>query len=140
MVQADLPLPRIVSGPAAPTTALPERFPSGGEEAARLTERLGQAAQVAGRLCHDYGNMLTGVLGFSELAAAHVATGTLAHQYLGEVRDVAAEGAAWLKKLAYFCRGRSAEFTPANLYVAVAEAESRRGPADAPYLQTELPP
>ena len=73
MVQADLPLPRIVSGPAAPTTALPERFPSGGEEAARLTERLGQAAQVAGRLCHDYGNMLTGVLGFSELAAAHVA-------------------------------------------------------------------
>src|SRR5437870_1018497 len=139
MVYADSSLSLLVSGPGAPTPALPERFPSSCEEALQLTERLRQAAQVSSRLCHDFGNLLTGVLGFSELAAGQVANGTLAHQYLGEVRDVAAEGAAWLKKLAYFCRGRPADFAPASIYAAFAEQESPKAADGVELLPMDLP-
>jgi len=138
MVQADSSLPLIAPGPTAPNPALPERLPRSGEEAAQLTERLQQAAQVTSRLCHDFGNLLTGVLGFSELAATHVSGGTVANQYLGEVRQVAVDGAAWLKKLAYFYRARPAEFTPANLYAAVADEESQT--SGIATLQVDLPP
>src|SRR4051794_24681748 len=37
-----------------------------------VDQRLEQAAQITSRLSHDFGNLLTGVLGFSELALAQV--------------------------------------------------------------------
>ena len=121
-----------------PSAMAADGIPSGPEDAAQLTEQLRLTAQVTSRLSHDFGNLLTGILGFSELAAANVAPGTLVQQYLGEVRDVAVDGAAWLKKLALFCRGRGADFAPANLYAALADVETQWESGDRP--QIDLPP
>src|SRR5207302_5159549 len=98
--------------------------------------RLGQGAHVASRLSHDFGNLLTGILGFTELALAQAGAGTLAHRYLSEVWDVARGGADWLKKLNLFCRRHAFEFMPTGLPGALAEEEARLGPgrwrADVP--------
>src|SRR5437868_1053231 len=49
-------------------------------------QRLEDAATVVRRLAHDFGNVLTGILGFSELALAQqVPANTPLHGYLNEV-------------------------------------------------------
>jgi signal transduction histidine kinase len=107
---------------------------------ARTVERLELAAQVTGRLSHDFGNLLTGVLGFTELALARMPTDTLAHRYLTEVWDVARGSAAWLKRLNYFCRGHAPEFTPAGLPGVVAEEEARLRAAGLARWHADVPP
>jgi signal transduction histidine kinase len=119
--------------------------PCRAESSAELDARLHEASHVASRLSHDFGNLLTSVLGFSELALNQVGQDTLAHRYINEVWDVARGGAEWLKKLNFFCRRNPATFTPASLASALAEEEARLGaqksapwhadvPADLPAL------
>jgi CheY-like chemotaxis protein len=110
----------------------PDAAPEGVED------RLAQAAQVASRLSHDFGNVLTGVLGFTELALGQVTPGTRAHRYLQEVWDAARGGAEWLNKLNYFCRRSPPDFTPTGLPGALAEEQARRGPAAASW-QADIP-
>jgi signal transduction histidine kinase len=105
----------------------------------QVSKRLGDATQVASRLSHDFGNLLTGILGFTELALSQAAAGTLVHQYLGEVWDVARDGAEWLKKLNYFCRRSSVEYTPAGLPGALAAEAARVGTAEAATWQVHVP-
>ena len=102
-------------------------------------ERLAQGAVVASRLSHDFGNVLTGVMGFTELALGQVAAGTRAQAYLQEVWDVTGSGADWLKKLNYFCRRNPPEFTPTGLPGALAEEEARLGNAVAPAWHADIP-
>src|SRR5260370_3006376 len=109
------------------------------ERPEQIAERLRQAAHVASRLSHDFGNLLTSILGFSELALTQVPQGTLAMSYVREVFDVARDGADWLQKLNYFCRRGVPEFTPAGLPGVVAEEEARLGPADAVRLHADMP-
>jgi signal transduction histidine kinase len=107
-----------------------------GRSPGQMNEQLGQAAHVASRLSHDFGNLLTGILGFTELALAQASAGTLTHRYLSEVWDVARGGADWLKKLNLFCRRQAFEYMPTGLPGALAEEEARLGPgrwrADVP--------
>lgn len=105
----------------------------------RVEERLRQGAMVASRLAHDFGNLLTGVLGFTELALAQVADGTRAQDYLREVWNVARDGAEWLKKLNFFCRRNPPEFTPTGLPGALAEEQVRLGAAAGPPIQADIP-
>src|SRR5207253_5621549 len=106
---------------------------------ALINERMREAASVASRLSHDFGNLLTPILGFSELALSQVAAGTLAHRYLTEVWEVARGGADWLKKLNFFCRRTVPEFTPAGLPGALAEEEARLGRGGPPPWHAEIP-
>src|SRR5262249_16217087 len=41
-------------------------------ERARLQDRLESAAQLTGKLAHDFGNVLTGILGFAELSLSQL--------------------------------------------------------------------
>src|SRR5260221_5101716 len=109
------------------------------ESPEQIAERLCEAARVASRLSHDFGNLLTSILGFSELALTQVPQGTVAHRYVTEVFDVACDGADWLKKLNYFCRQGAPDFTPAGLSGAMAEEEARLGPAEAVRLHADIP-
>jgi CheY-like chemotaxis protein len=109
------------------------------ESPEEITERLSQAARVASRLSHDFGNLLTSILGFSELALTQVQPGTVVHRYITEVFDVGRDGADWLQKLNYFCRCGVPDFTPAGLSGAFAEEEARLGPAEAVRLHADIP-
>jgi signal transduction histidine kinase len=110
------------------------------ERAARERAWLDQAAHITSRLSHDFGNVLTSVLGFTELARMQVGGG-VARQYLDEVWDAARGGADWLKKLHFFCRRTTPDYTPASPAEAVA-TEAARARTDWPggvTLETRVP-
>ena len=112
------------------------------ERAARQ-RRLEAAAAVTRRLAHDFGNVLTGILGFGELSLAQPmpADSTL-HRYLTEIHRGAQGGAVWTQQLRLFSRRGPFAARPAALAAAVAEEEARLRPlwgGDAG-LRVALPP
>jgi len=58
----------------------------------RLCQRVADAAALAGRLAHDFDNLLMGILGFAELAQAETPAGTPAREYVAELYKVARRG------------------------------------------------
>lgn len=94
-------------------------------------QRLEAAARLVRRLAHDFGNILTGILGFSELALAQqLSPGSPLHAYITEVYRGAQNGAQYTNQLRLFARrqatanNRSCFLTP-----ALAEEETRLRPA-----------
>jgi signal transduction histidine kinase len=116
-------------------------------ERAIRQERLEDAAAVARRLAHDFGNFLTGILGFSELALTQQANArTPLHSYLSEVYRSAENGARYTHRLHLFSRrqkpsGRSCSL-PEVLDQEIQEQQKQnatiqfytRVPADTPPL------
>jgi two-component system cell cycle sensor histidine kinase/response regulator CckA len=58
----------------------------------RLCQRVADAASLAGRLAHDFDNLLMGILGFAELAQSETPAGTPAREYVAELYKVARRG------------------------------------------------
>jgi signal transduction histidine kinase/CheY-like chemotaxis protein len=83
--------------------------------------QLEQAALLTSRLSHDFGNFLTGIMGFTELSLAQLPANTPAARYLQEVLDAARQGAKWIHKLHEFCRRNLPEHWPAPLPALVSE-------------------
>jgi signal transduction histidine kinase len=73
-------------------------------DVARRTALMDQAAWMAGRLAHDFGNVLTGILGFTELTVAQLAPNSPPHRYMTEVWQAARAGAGWVHQLQMFGR------------------------------------
>jgi signal transduction histidine kinase/ActR/RegA family two-component response regulator len=89
-------------------------------------QRLETAAAVTRRLAHDFGNVLTGILGFTELALAQqVPANTPLHTYLQEVYRAAQAGAQLTSHLRLFSRRQSATSRSCPLPVVLAEQEAR---------------
>jgi signal transduction histidine kinase len=66
-------------------------------------QRLEAAASLVRRLAHDFGNVLTGILGFSELALAQpLAPSSPLHAYLKEIHRGAQNGAHYTNQLRLF--------------------------------------
>jgi signal transduction histidine kinase/FixJ family two-component response regulator len=105
-------------------------------------QRLEAAARVVRRLAHDFGNVLTGILGFSELALTQqVASGTALHAYLTEVYRGAQNGAQFTNQLRLFARRQNSNTRSCNPAQVVWEEESRLrgGLAKEANLKVELP-
>ncbi|HZZ81167.1 MAG TPA: ATP-binding protein [Gemmataceae bacterium] len=94
-------------------------------DAAIVAQRLEQAAHVTGRLTHDFGNYLTGIMGFTELSLSQTALDSTLHRYLQEVLDSAKQGAAWIHRLHGFCRRGDATCWPTQLATVLAQEEAR---------------
>jgi signal transduction histidine kinase/CheY-like chemotaxis protein len=111
------------------------------ERAARQ-QRLETAADLARRLAHDFGNVLTGILGFTELALTQqVHADSPLHTYLLEVQRSAQSGAQMTHLLRQFSRrqapaGRSCLLHPV---LTAEEARLRALPPPAPSLHLSLP-
>ena len=67
-------------------------------------QRIRDAANVAGRLAHDFGNVLTGFLGFSELAMAQMTPNSPAYRYLQEGYRAAQQGTQLVNQVRLFSR------------------------------------
>jgi signal transduction histidine kinase len=65
---------------------------------------MAQATLICSRLAHDFGNILTGVLGFSELLLMQYPQGSDSHTYINEVHQSAKKGAYWVQMLQLFSR------------------------------------
>jgi len=89
-------------------------------------QRLEAAANLVRRLAHDFGNVLTGILGFSELALAQqIPTGTPLHAYLTEVYRGAQNGAQYTNQLRLFARRQTTTNRSCILSAVLAEEETR---------------
>jgi signal transduction histidine kinase/CheY-like chemotaxis protein len=103
--------------------------------------RLETAAQTAGRLAHDFGNVLTGILGFSELSLAQrPGADAPLFRYLREIHQAAQTGAHLTQQLRQFSRRAAAAVRPCDLK-AVVEGELTRLDAagDRPSVLATLP-
>jgi CheY-like chemotaxis protein/nitrogen-specific signal transduction histidine kinase len=89
-------------------------------------ERLETAALVSRRLAHDFGNVLTGILGFTELALIQqVPSNTPLHSHLQEVYRAAQTGAQYTQQLRLFSRRQSTSSRATALPALLAEQEAR---------------
>ena len=93
-------------------------------------QRMDASARIVRRLAHDFGNILTGILGFSELSLAHqLAPSSPLHAYLTEIHRGAQNGAQYTNQLRLFARRQTTLSRSCNLAAVLAEEETRLNPA-----------
>jgi signal transduction histidine kinase/CheY-like chemotaxis protein len=73
----------------------------------RWQRQLEEAAAVTGRLAHDFGNVLTGVLGFADLALAQISSASPLYRLVKEMYQAAQQGARMVQRLSLFSQRRS---------------------------------
>jgi signal transduction histidine kinase len=91
--------------------------PLPGPELRSRQEHLETASVVAGRLAHDFGNILTGILGFAELAQLRLPADAASQRYLSGVLRSGEQAKQLLSRLSLFGRclsspGQSSHLAP----------------------------
>jgi signal transduction histidine kinase/ActR/RegA family two-component response regulator len=110
-------------------------------------QNLEVSAAVTRRLAHDFGNVLTGILGFTELALAQqVPANTSLHSYISEVYRAAQAGAQLTQQLRLFSRRQAGSSRSCPVNAVLTEQETRLCAAREAgvnlrlNLPTDLPP
>jgi signal transduction histidine kinase len=106
-------------------------------------QRLDDAAEVVRHLAHDFNNVLTSVLGFTELSLTQLAPGSPLHGLLTEVYTAAQQGGRLINRLSFFSTRKTVrDSVTASLRQAAEEQEHRLRQAwgDAIALEIQLPP
>jgi signal transduction histidine kinase len=91
----------------------------------RLYQRLGDAAVIAGRLGHDFDNLLQGIIGFSDLTLPLVPPGTQAASFIAEIGKVGQRGIQFTQQLHHLSRSGQVKPTPGSISLAVSKEEAR---------------
>jgi signal transduction histidine kinase/ActR/RegA family two-component response regulator len=106
-------------------------------------QRMDVVSRLVGRLAHDYGNVLTGILGFTELSLAQPisATSPLA-TYLKEVHRAAQNGGRLTQQLRTCCHRHPMKTRPCPLsFILSGElARLQQGDDPRPQVRLTLPP
>lgn len=90
-------------------------------------QRMDGVARVVRRLAHDFGNILTGILGFSELALTQqAAPHSPLHLYLTEIHRGAQNGAQYTDQLRLLARRQTAGNRSCHLADVLAESNRER--------------
>jgi signal transduction histidine kinase/CheY-like chemotaxis protein len=93
------------------------------------------AARVASRLAHDFGNVLTGIIGFCDLSLALKAPPeSQLSRYLRELQRCAQNGAELTHLLRLFCRRQVGGVQPCETTAVVAEEAARQTPPGGPFV------
>jgi signal transduction histidine kinase len=103
----------------------------------RLYQRLGDAAVIAGRLAHDFDNLLQGIIGFSDLTLPLVPAGTQAAGFVAEIGKVGQRGIQFTQQLHHLSRSGQVKPTPGAVPLAVAKEEARLRQATPAGLRVE---
>ncbi|MBI4470840.1 MAG: PAS domain S-box protein, partial [Acidobacteria bacterium] len=74
------------------------------EEQLRQAQKMESIGTLAGGIAHDFNNILTGILGFTDLAMAEASTAGPAHSHLQQIRQLADRAAALTRQLLTFAR------------------------------------
>lgn len=104
--------------------------------------RLEQAAGLSARIAHDYGNVLTSLLGFAELGLAELNPSDRGVYYLTEIRRAAEEGARFTNRLRQFGRPGQSTSAPVPLDLVLRDEVRRltRETNDGITVRLVLPP
>lgn len=106
-----------------------------------LERRLEDAAGVARWLAHDFGNVLTGILGFSGLCLAELPAGTPGREHLLEVLKAAHSGRTLIERLRAYSQRGAGTSARSDLAQAVTLEATRLRPlwGDGVELRNEVP-
>lgn len=75
-----------------------------GVDSQALWSHLQNASTIAGRIAHDFGNILTGVIGFTDLSQPHVPAGSQLESYLHGIAKSGVRGSEFVQQLHQFQR------------------------------------
>jgi signal transduction histidine kinase/CheY-like chemotaxis protein len=101
-------------------------------------QRLEDVAGVVRRLAHEFGNVLTTILGFTELGLNQAHPGSPLHGYLQEVHRGAEQGADLTARLGLFSRRGPAPQTATPLALVLGPEVERLRAAWAPAVRLEV--
>ncbi|HEV3436342.1 MAG TPA: HAMP domain-containing sensor histidine kinase, partial [Gemmata sp.] len=108
----------------------------------KLCTRLADAAVIAGRMAHDFDNILTGIIGFSDLTLPMLPPGSQAASFVAEIGKVGQRGIVFTQQLHQLSRSGQVKPQPTTVLVAAAKEEARIKPLMSPNVRIEkdLPP
>jgi signal transduction histidine kinase len=91
----------------------------------RLGQRLSDAALIAGRMAHDFDNLLQGIIGFSDLTLPMLQPGTQAASFVAEIGKVGQRGITFTQQLHHLSRSGQTKPNPGAVPLAVGKEEAR---------------
>lgn len=91
----------------------------------RLGQRLADAALIAGRMAHDFDNLLQGIIGFSDLTLPMLQPGTQAASFVAEIGKVGQRGITFTQQLHHLSRSGQTKPNPGAVPLAVSKEEAR---------------
>jgi signal transduction histidine kinase len=96
-----------------------------GIDSNRLAVRLADASIIAGRMAHDFDNILTGILGFADLTLPDLVPGTQAATFVAEIAKVGQRGIVFTQQLHQMSRSGQTKPQPGSIAAAVAKEMDR---------------
>lgn len=129
--RAGSPLTEAERAAVAMTAKVAERSPAVAAlvptriDADRLDHRLTDAALIAGRMAHDFDNILTGIIGFSDLATPLLPAGSQAAKFVAEISKVGQRGIVFTQQLHQLSRSGQVKPNPTAVAAVVAKEETR---------------
>jgi signal transduction histidine kinase len=94
-------------------------------EPVRIEQRLKDAAVIAGRMAHDFDNILTGIMGFADLSQPLLPAGSQVARFVGEINSVGARGIVFTQQLHQLSRSAQVKPQPGSIPSAVAKEIAR---------------
>ena len=103
----------------------------------RLAQRLADSGIVAGRMAHDFDNILTGILGFADLTQPLLQPGSQEASFVAEIAKVGQRGIAFTQQLHSFNRSGELKPTPGSVAATLGREETRLRPLASSALRIE---
>jgi signal transduction histidine kinase len=95
----------------------------------RLLQRIADAAVIAGRMAHDFDNILTGIIGFADLTGPMLPPGSQQANFVAEIAKVGQRGIQFTQQLHQLSRSGHTKPNPGVVAAALAKEEARVRPA-----------
>jgi len=88
----------------------------------RQAQKMESLGTLAGGIAHDFNNILSGILGYTELAQMEAEANPTIKEYLGEVYSAGVRATELVRQILTFSRRRNAELQPLQAPLVVKEA------------------
>ncbi|HEX2055398.1 MAG TPA: ATP-binding protein [Nitrospiraceae bacterium] len=89
------------------------------EDQLRQAQKMEAVGRLAGGIAHDFNNIMTVILGYSAILLQEVATDSMAHRYVREIRQAGEHCAALTGQLLAFSRKQLLHPVPLDLHAVI---------------------